>query len=163
MIVADASALVSLATGETLDVVLAEFDVATTETVLDELAATAEFDDASGNAARSVLDRPDHLGVHGVTSPGIESNRIDAGEGSCLALCRELDAAFLVTDDVRALPELQVLADARVAISPIVLRALVDRGCLSPDEALDPLDRIADRRSWLGAPIYRRARSLFRD
>lgn len=162
MIVADTSALVSLATTEALDVVLDEFDVATTEVVLGELEETASYDDGSGLTAQSVLDRSGQVSVSAVPPPGIDSNRIDEGEGSCIALAREADADFLVTDDYRALPELQPLVDARVAISPIVLKALVERGRLSRSGALDSLDEMAERRSWLEAPIYRKARELFR-
>ncbi|MFB6143236.1 MAG: hypothetical protein ABEJ30_07840, partial [Halorientalis sp.] len=73
----------------------------------------------------------------------------------------DLDAAFLLTDDLRALPELQRLVDARVALSPIVLRALVERGVLERKAALEKLEQLGGHRGWLGAPIYRRARTLF--
>lgn len=71
--------------------------------------------------------------------------------------------SFLLTDDLRALPELKVSTDAQVALSPIVLRALVERGVLGSDDARNRLDRLAASRGWLGAPIYRRARRLFDD
>lgn len=161
MIVADTSALVSLATAGLTDVVLSEFDVHTSETVVAELEATAEYDDPHGAAAGRVLDALDRIEVHDVGDEPPESSRIDAGEGSAVVLARESGAQFLLTDDLRALPELQSLVDAEVAISPIVLRALVDRGVLDEDEAVARLDRLADRRDWLGAPIYRRARRLF--
>lgn len=160
MIVADTSALISLATADVLDIVLAEFDVHTTDTVIEELEDTARFDDAHGAGAQQVLDQQDQLTVHTVEG-GFTSSRVDAGEGSCCALADDIDAAFLLTDDLRALPELQRLIDARVAISPIVLKALVTRGVLDRDGALDRLERLAATRDWLGAPIYRRARRLF--
>lgn len=163
MIVADTSALISLATGDVLDPVLNEFEIHTTETVLDELDATAEYDDNSGRAAQDVLDRRASLTVHATENPEIESSRVDDGEASCTALVRETDADFLVTDDLRALPELQALTDSRVAISPVVLKALVKRDVLGRDEATDRLDSIAETRDWLGAPIYGRARDLFEE
>lgn len=52
MIVADTSALISLATAGVLDIVLAEFDVHTTDTVIEELEDTARFDDAHGAGAQ---------------------------------------------------------------------------------------------------------------
>jgi hypothetical protein len=48
-----------------------------------------------------------------------------------------------------------------VAISPIVLKALVDRDVLDRNVAEDHLEELAQQRDWLGAPIYRRARTLF--
>lgn len=161
MIVADTSALVSLATADTLQLVLEEFDIHTTETVLEELENTAEYDDSHGNAAQEALDQREQLTVHETEDPEIASSRIDDGEATCTVLVQELEAKFLITDDLRALPEIQSLTDARVAISPIVLKALVKRDVLTPREAETRLSSIAETRDWLGAPIYRRAKNLF--
>ena len=160
MLVADTSALVSIATADLVTVVVEEFDVHTTERVAGELRETAGFDDRHGEAATDVLDRLNDLTVHSTATP-VESARIDSGEGSCAVLADELDAEFLLTDDLRALPELQAATRAEVAISPILLRALVERDVLSAKGARDHLETIAEGRDWLGAPIYRRARRLF--
>ncbi|WP_436929122.1 hypothetical protein [Halosimplex halobium] len=160
MIVADTSALVSLAAVDTFDTVSTEFDVHTTETVVGELEDTAEYDDRHGDAARTVLDSRDDFETHDVAET-LESSRIDRGEGSCALLTRQLDAEFLITDDLRALPELQTASDAEVAISPIVLKALVKREVMERERAREKVDRLAERRSWLGQPIYTRARNLF--
>lgn len=163
MIVADTSALISLTTAELLQTVLKEFDVHTTETVVKELEETAEYNDRSAEAAEQVLRHRKDLTVHGVDELGVESSRIDSGEGSCAVLARETDADFLITDDLRALPELQPLVDAQVATSPIVLKALVKRGTISNGEAEAKLEEMAKARDWLEAPIYRRAQQLFKD
>lgn len=161
MIVVDTSSFVTLSIGELLPLVLDEYDVHTTETVIEELTETAEYDDSHADAASGVLEHEAAITVHEVENSGFESSRVDAGEGSCAVLTRNVDAAFLITDDLRALPELQTLADANVAISPILLKALVQRGALSRGEALEQLDQTALNRDWIGAPIYRRARRLF--
>jgi predicted nucleic acid-binding protein len=160
MIVADTAALISLASVDLLDTLLTEFEVATTETVIDELDATSDYDDTHGHAAQTVLDNTAQITVRHVDGT-LASSRIDEGEGSCALLCNDLDAAFLITDDLRALPELQSAVDAQVAISPIVLRALVTRRVLDRQTALEKLDQLAEQRSWLGQPIYRRAQKLF--
>lgn len=160
MIVADTSALVSLATVDLLETTLVEFDVHTTETVLEEVEETAEYDDSAGTAADAVLEQFDQLVVHGVESEPFQSSRVDEGEGSCALLARERDAEFLLTDDLRALPELERVADSTVAISPIVLTALVKRDVLEQETAERKLDRLAEQRNWLGAPIYRRSKEL---
>jgi predicted nucleic acid-binding protein len=160
MIVADTSALISIASIDLLDVFLTEFDVHTTETVIEELEETSEYDDRHGEAADIVLDNLDKITTHQVQGE-FTSSRVDHGEGGCALLTTEIDAEFLITDDLRALPELQTVADSRVAISPIVLKAFVKRDVLTQQKALETLDDLAEHRSWLGAPIYRRARNLF--
>lgn len=163
MIVVDTSALISLAIADSLDTTLSEFDVHTTTTVVEELEETADFDDSHGQGAQTALSCIDEMNVHEVAAPGLQSSRIDRGEASCLALSKERAAEFLLTDDLRALPELQALTDAEVALSPIVLRALVTRDALTATEALNRLEQLASTRDWLGAPIYRRAQELFDD
>lgn len=160
MIVADTAALISLATADTLHIVLEEFDVHTSETVLEELENTAAYDDSHGNAAQNALDQREQLTVHSTENPEIESARVDDGEATCTILVQKLEAEFLITDDLRALPELQALTDAQVAISPIVLKALVKRSILTQTEAETRVESIAETRDWLGAPIYRRAQQL---
>ena len=161
MIVADTSALISLATADALQAVVEEFDVQTSELVVSELETTAEYDDVHGDGATTVLEALETIVVHETENSDFETSRIDAGEASCLSLTRSLDATFLITDDLRALPELQNLTTTRVAISPIVLRALVKRGVLTNEEARTKLERLATTRDWLGRPIYRRAIALF--
>lgn len=163
MIVADTSALISLSIADCLDLTLTEFEMHTTSTVIEELEETAKIDDVHGRGAAKVLDRGDDLTVHEIDDAAIPSSRIDRGEASCLALERAVGANYLLTDDLRALPELQVLSDAEVAISPLLLRALVTRGVLKRTQARDHLDDLAASRDWLGAPIYRKARELFED
>jgi predicted nucleic acid-binding protein len=160
MIAADTSALISLASIDLLDALLTEFDVHTTETVVDELEATAQYDDQHGHAAATVLDNRDRLQIHD-TDTTVETSRIDPGEGSTAHLANQHDADFLITDDLRALPELQTIVDAQVAISPIVLNALVHRNALDHTHALDKLDTLAEHQTWLESPIYRRTRNLF--
>jgi len=162
MLVADMSALVSLQHAAVLDTVLAEWEVATTERVLAELRDTASYDDGDAAAATAVLERTSEFSVRAVDD-ALTSSRIDAGEGSAAVLARDSGADFLLTDDLRALPELQRAVSAEVAISPIVLPALVARGVLERSDARSRLDTLAERRGWLGAPLYERAQSLFEE
>lgn len=161
MIVADTSALISLASIDILPVFLEEFDVHTTETVVEELEETRGFDDAHADAAESVLNQVEQITVHPVDFGEFYSSRVDRGEGSCALLTKELNVDFLITDNLRALPELQAVADAKTAISIIVLKALVKRDVLEHDEAIEKLEEPAHERDWLGTPIYTRAKNLF--
>mgnify|MGYP006297585493 CR=1 FL=1 len=161
MIVADTSALITIATIDLLDTFLSEFEVHTTETVIEELEATSEYNDRHGEAAQTILDQIDQLQIHGTEDPNIQSSRIDEGEATTIRLTNELEANFLITDDLRALPELQTLVNTQVAISPIVLKALVKRNVLTEQEALEKLEHAAANRNWHESPIYRRAKKLF--
>lgn len=161
MIVVDTSAFMSLTAARTLDLFLEEFDIHTTETVIQELEDVASYSDDTAGHAEQVLNQKDRVTVHEVDVPEYQSSRIDEGEGSCIQLTRNSDADFLITDDLRALPELQTLTETRIAISPIVLKALVQRDVLKREEALDRLEEAAEKRDWLDAPIYRKARELF--
>lgn len=160
MLVVDTSAFVSLSVGDVLGIVLEEFTITTTEAVLSELEATAEYDDLHGETASDVLDARDQFTILDIDGEEYETSRVDADEASCVAAVRGTDASFLLTDDFRALPELQRLVDVEVALSPIVLRALVKRGALEDATAREAFDRIAEGRDSLEAPIYRYAQQL---
>lgn len=161
MIVVDTSAFVSLAVGGVIETVVEEFEVVTTEVVWTELDETAAYDDVHGRGAEAVQSVSEQVAVVDVDGAAYVTSRVDDGEASCVAAVEKTEAAFLITDDYRALPELQVLVSAEVALSPIVLRALVKRGVVSEEAARGVVDVIADQRDWLGAPINRYARQLF--
>ena len=161
MIVADTSALITLASIDVFDLVLEEFDIHTSVTAVEEPEDTAEYDDSYGKAVDGVLQHRDRFTAHDASQTEFQSSRIDRGEGSCADLARDLDADFLITDDLRALPELQTLSGTQVAISPIVLRALVKRDVLDEEEAVAKLEAAAENRDWLESPIYREAKELF--
>ena len=143
MIVADTSALITLASIDIFDLVLEEFDIHTSVTAVEELEDTAEYNDSHGKAADGVLQHRDQFTVHDASRTDFQSSRIDGGEGSCADLARDLDADFLITDDLRALPELQTLSGTQVAISPIVLKALVKRDVLDEEEAVAKFEPVA--------------------
>ncbi len=163
MIVIDTSAAISLATANSLEIVLEQFDSHTTESVRQELENTAEYDDIHGTAAMAVLEHEEEYVVHLTNESTRYSSRIDQGEASCVTLAQELDADFLITDDFRALPELQHVTNSKVAISPLLLKALVKRGELENQQARERVEMVAENRDWLGFPIYRRAKRLFEE
>ncbi|KXA93002.1 hypothetical protein AKJ64_01685 [candidate division MSBL1 archaeon SCGC-AAA259E17] len=164
MIVADTSALASLASGSVLRFFLEEFDVRVTKTVVEELEDLSLGGDRTAEHADEVLTLKDSFQVCETGGEKPTSSRIDSGEGSSVVLAERVEADFLITDDLRALPELEkLLGEGKVAISPIVLRALVERGVLERENALEKLERIAENRDWLHSPIYRRARGLLEE
>jgi predicted nucleic acid-binding protein len=161
MIVFDTSAFISLAIGGALEPACETFDVLTTKTVLAELDTTADYDDIHAQGAKTALALRDQYTVIDPNERGPETSQIDEGEASCIGAVRERNASFLITDDFGALPELQQVVSADVALSPIILRALIERQELGEDAAETSLETIAENRDWLGAPIYRYAQRLF--
>lgn len=120
-----------------------------------------DYNDRHGDGAATILSAKDRVKIVEATGDEFVTNRIDDGEASCIAAARELDAEFPITNDYRALPELQQLVDTEVALSPILFRVLVQRDALSETEAKAAFEAIAEGRDWLGAPIYWYAGQLF--
>lgn len=161
MIVADASALGSLAGVQVLDLALDALDVHTTDLVIDTLEIASAFHGPDGDGARAALGDRDGLVVHRGDCTAFESSRVDPSQGSCATLAVELDANALLTDDLLALPELERLVPCPVANSPVVLAALVRRGVLAHQDARFRLEGLAERKDWLGRPVRRRALASF--
>ena len=161
MIILDTSALITIASINLRDPVLTEYDVHTTETVIEELNERAEYEDVHGEAAQTVLDQVDRTKVHRTNRQQFQSSRIGDGEGSTVTLTNNRQGEFLITDDLRALPELQAVADSTVVISPILLKALVKRDILEQKEAVEKLEEAAENRDWLESPIYKKTKNLF--
>ncbi|NAT11183.1 hypothetical protein C4E22_06540 [ANME-1 cluster archaeon AG-394-G06] len=69
----------------------------------------------------------------------------------------------LLTDDFRALGEIEKQIGEMVVLSPIILKVLVIRGIIDKRQALTKLDEMAGRRDWLGRPIYRYAKKYFEE
>lgn len=164
MIIADTSALISLASGSVLNLFLDEFEVVITETVLDELEELSQENDRTAENAKQVYRSKESLKTRATRGEKPVSSRVDEGEASCALLAQERDSDFLTTDDLRALPEIEKMAGkGKVAISSMVLRALVKRNVLDKQQALEKLEQMVKRRDWLHRSIYRKARELLED
>jgi len=70
---------------------------------------------------------------------------------------------YLLTDDFRALGEIEKQIGEKVVLSPIILKVLVIRGIIDKSEALAKLNEMAEKRDWLGRPIYRYAKKYFEE
>jgi predicted nucleic acid-binding protein len=162
-VVADTSALVSLGTvadGTTnpLDVICELHELLLPEQVLDEVAETASYDDASGEAARAVLDRKDAFETRPVELD--ETFPLDDGENAAVALANDADAVQLLCDEFNRLALIHAsLADTRLVTTPVLLTALVQNGVLSPEAAEQFLERMSDARSWSANSYVTRAKA----
>lgn len=162
-IVADTSALVSLgtvadATTNPLDILLKSHELLLPEQVLEELAETASYDDASGVAAQAVLDRKNVFEVRPVELD--ETFPLDDGENAAVTLANEVNASQLLCDEFNRLALIHAsLVDTRLVTTPILLTALVRNGVLSPNSADQFLEKMSDARSWSANTYVARAKA----
>lgn len=165
-VVADTSGLVSLGIGndhptEPLDLFLQRYDVAIPEQVADELAATAEYDDAAGVGAEAVLASREALQVHADVTPD-SSVSLDVGERAAIGLGNELGARFLYYDEFTNLAKFQMAArQPETVTTPKVLQALVLDGELTREEGGAVLDAVIAGRGWDQEPFPNQARTWF--
>jgi hypothetical protein len=159
-LVADTSGLVSLELTGFLDRVLADYAVHTTERVIRSVRQQQSLETDHGLAAKAVYADRTRMTVHKVSGDDIQLAYLNDDQESCLALESTLRPAYLLSDDLRALPELQAMTSATVVITPTVLRALVDRDAITATAASEGLSVLAAHRRWLGEPLYRRARQV---
>lgn len=86
-LVADASALVSLASVSLLPRVFNEFNVVVSDVVVQELSEMSTYADLYGTAASEVLRNIDRIKVKKTSNyQRFRTSRIDAGEASCMEI-----------------------------------------------------------------------------
>lgn len=157
-VVVDSSALISLAHGGVLPIVLQEFQLIISQWVLAKLEATARFNDLDGRAAQRVLAHRELLTIFDVSESDFEEylgRKVHVGEASCVALARHAEA--FICDDFDALPYLELRCRKLgmvIGLCSVLIQALVIRGKLTKDEARAVFERIAEKRGWLGRSLY---------
>jgi len=120
------------------------------------------YADLYGTAASEVLRNIDRIKVKKTLNyQRFKTSRIDAGEASCMEIIESREQDYLLTDDFRALGEIEKLIGEKVVLSPIILKVLVIRGRIDTHQALTKLDEMAEKRDWLGRPIYMYAKRYF--
>ena len=156
-IVTDTSSLISLQTGDILELSLELFDISVPEIVVTELKEMAGFYDTHGESARNVLKliKENRISVKELVAVSETESRVDVGEMDCLNLCKEEHIPILVTDDWKALPKLiEKSASINVMVSAFVIRSLLNKYLLTRADAKAVLDKIAHDRDWLESKIY---------
>ncbi|QGA80917.1 PIN domain-containing protein [Candidatus Nanohalobium constans] len=159
MIILDTTAFISLSIAEILEETIKQHSVHTTEEVISELEEISQQDDYLAEAAENALQSKEEINIHQLEFGRFQTNRIDSGEASCLALTREIDPDFLFTDDLHAMAEIKKLSSSEVAISPIMLQSMVKNNSITKETASNKLDKLMETRDRMGTPIYRRAKN----
>jgi len=152
--------------GGLLDLILKEFQIVVSDLVIEELKKTSKYQDEDGKAAKKVLEKADLLEIRGVDPeaiPKLLTSQLDEGEASCVILAQAKDIPALISDDFKAMHQLQYYARKYkfdLGLGAVLIHALVMRGALSKAEALKSVERIAAKRDWIGRPIYRTYRRM---
>ena len=163
-IVADTSALVSMGTvvnheDNPLDILSENGDLVVPERVIEELEATADFDDVAGQAATAVLQRQSAYTVHATTVDA--SFPLDEGENAAVSLATDIGASQLLCDEFNQLSLVHAsLGDTRLVTTPTLLISLVRAGTLEGKTGQRLLQTIAERRSWEGNAYVERATAV---
>ncbi|WP_135663870.1 hypothetical protein [Halorhabdus rudnickae] len=167
MLVADASALVSLGIVADRDVdpltlCLTRYEVVVPTVVLTELRDIASYDDVHGRGATAVLNQAAEFETQSIDLDA--TFPLDDGENAAVTLANDRDAALLLCDEFNQLGLIHAsLADTRLVTTPTLLSVLVRTGELSSDEARTLLEEISGTRSWEANSYVQRARSLLEE
>lgn len=161
LVVADTSALVSFATAaehepNPLDVLLDSQRVFIPTQVVEELRGTVAYDDVSGEAAQTVLDRLPELHERNVQLDA--TFPLDDGENAAVSLANEIEADTFLCDEFNKLGLIHAsLVDTRLLTTPILLAVFVRNESITADEAFRILAQMANARSWDGNSYVERA------
>lgn len=158
-VVLDTSALLSLASGNILDLAVASVNCVIPERVRAELLGLSMNNDFDGNLAKKVLD------LLGKEITVIDSSKASAeGEVECVYLANELeDAEFLITDDSAALEKLEKLCKKPVRFSTMFLYAFCLKKKITKMQALQILERMRVKRNWKDNLIFEQAKILIEE
>jgi len=160
-VVADTSALVSLALAGLLEKSAETAEILIPPEVLAELRQVASFKDEEGAAAKAVLqlvsaDKILVRRVKGRERLRRSIYRTDLGEAACLQLCVENGVSLLVCDDIDASYRLEAPALAkgiRLRISAAFVAELARTGKLSKKQAMAAIRRMNKLRHWEGGAL----------
>lgn len=158
-IVLDTSALMSLAAGNILELVVDSIDCVVPERVRAELQGLSKNNDFEGNLARLILD----FLWKEIKVLDAYKNATD-GEIECAYLANELeDVDLLITDDTSALEQLEKLCKKSVRFSPLILYSLYLKKKLTKTQAITILERMRVKRNWKDNIIFEQAMLLLED
>ncbi len=159
-VVLDYSALISLAHGEILDLVLSEFEILVSKQVIEELEATSRYKDVDGKAASQVIRNKDQLKIKKVNQEKVENlltSKIHLGEATCILIAQEEVIEALISDEFDTMYQLEYYSNKYsfdLGLYSTLIKALILRGELTKDEGKKIFDQIAQKRNWIGRKIY---------
>jgi predicted nucleic acid-binding protein len=156
-VVADTSAMVSVALSGQLGLAVESISFFVPEVVKKELRELSAYHDLAGIAAKRALSLMNKGKINLAPVKGkanaekLVDRNTDLGEAECFILASEKKIPVLLLDDLDAAYSLNGLARARnisIKISAAVIVELVKRGRLNKKQAVASLHRMIQSRKW---------------
>ncbi len=147
----DTSALVSLGHTELIRLIIENFKILVTKTIISELEDIAKRNDKDGMAAEKWLAVSKHLKI-------ICTEKKRYGENELFEVCK-FEHIFLITDDVRAIKRFR--DEIKCYYSVHIVYILYGKGMISKERAILSVEKMRSERDWKSNVISVTARTLF--
>jgi len=149
----DTAALISLGHTELVDLILDNFHIIVSASIIDELKDISKFNDEDAKAAEKWLKKSDRFEIKSV-------KKKEPAEDELFDICRE-ENSILITDDIKAIRRFG--DQIKCYYSVHVVYILFKKSIISKERAWFFIDKMRRGRSWKSNIIAVTARILFRD
>ena len=147
----DTSALVSLGHTELIDLILENFNIILTHSIINELKEISTKDDNDALSAKKWLNKSKELKIE-------KTKTKKAGEEGLFEICINKDI-FLVTDDIKAIKKFK--NKIKCYFSVHIIYILYKKEIISIERAIFSIEKMRAERTWKENIIYVTARTLF--
>jgi rRNA-processing protein FCF1 len=147
----DTSALVSLGHTGLIDIILEDFIVIVSSSIIDELMEISKGNDKDAESAKKWLKSSKKLNIRKSISDQI-------GEEELFEICIK-ENRFLISDDVKAIKRFK--DKIKCYYSTHIIYILFKKGKLSKERAIMSIEKMRTQRSWKSNIIYVTSRTLF--
>ena len=150
-LVFDTSALVSLGHTGIINIILKNFNIIITRSIIDELNEISKGTDDDAKSARKWLKFTQNLKIK-----KSKSNKI--GVGDLFEICLKENRS-LITDDIKAIKKFKDKIKCYYGVHIIYI--LFKKGKISKERAIMSVEKMRTKRSWKSNIIYVTSRILF--
>ena len=151
LIAFDTSALVSLGYTELIDIILKNFEITLTRSIINELKEISIRDDNDAYSAKRWLDVSNEFKID-------KFKTSKEGEDGLFEICSKKDI-LLVTDDIKAIKKFK--NKIKCLFSVHIIYVLYKKEIISKERAIVTIEKMRTERIWKENIIYVTARTLF--
>ncbi|MGA1820946.1 MAG: hypothetical protein ACMUIG_00305 [Thermoplasmatota archaeon] len=148
----DTAALVSLGHTDLVGIIIQNYNIVVTQTILDELIEISKFNDNHAIAASKWMEYINQFQL-------IDWERLSTGEEELFNICQKM-GLDLVSDDVRAVKRYGNQVDCFFSVH--IIYALFVKEIISRNRAVIEIGKMRRERTWKENSISIAARMLFR-